>query len=186
VRGNHERYLIGATEESLKDDTLLMTEWTKTQMAKEHFEFVEKMPNKMQHELGFLVVHGSPRNKDEYLLRLQSFVDNLKLMEEKFAAIKICFHGHTHLPSIMAKGHIVQNIQQDQKVELDSHKLYLINPGSVGQPRDHCPLTSFGILDTESYCFYFYRRAYDVETAQKKILELGLAPRFAERLSNGK
>lgn len=186
IRGNHERYIVGETHETLKDDTLRVTEWTRGQLAKEHYEFIEQMPNKMQHETGFLITHGSPRNKDEYLLKLGSFVDNLKLMEEKYPETKICFHGHTHLPSVMARGHMVQTIHEDTKVSLDKEKIYLINPGSVGQPRDHCPLSSCGIYDNSDHAFYFYRRPYDMETTMEKIYDLELAPRFAERLLAGK
>lgn len=186
IRGNHERYLIGNTHESLKDDTLRMVEWTREQLTEEQYLYLENMPNKMQHELGFLITHGSPRNKDEYLIKLHSFIANLKLMEEKYSHINICFHGHTHLPSVMARGHIVQDIHEDVIVKLDQEKIYLINPGSVGQPRDRCPLTACGIYDDTKHTFQFYRRPYDIESTQEKIRTLGLAPRFADRLANGK
>jgi predicted phosphodiesterase len=185
IRGNHERFAIGEAEEPLKEDTLKMSEWTRRQLSDEQMQFLETMPNKMEHEVGFLITHGSPRNKDEYLLKLHAFIANLKLMEEKYPHLKICFHGHTHLPSVMAGGHIVQEIQKDTVVTLDANKIYLINPGSVGQPRDHCPLTSFGIFDHTAYTFNFYRRPYDIESAQKKIQALGFVPRFADRLATG-
>ena len=185
IRGNHERYIIGETNETVKEDTVKMAEWTQEQLTEELFQFLETMPNKMEHEVGFLITHGSPRNKDEYLLKLPSFIANLKLMEEKYSHLKLCFHGHSHLPSVMASGHIVQEIHQDLTVQLHREKIYLINPGSVGQPRDHCPLSAFGLFDHTDYTFTFYRRAYDIESVQKKILAVGLAPRFAERLATG-
>ncbi|NUM35469.1 MAG: metallophosphoesterase family protein [Candidatus Brocadiae bacterium] len=187
IKGNHERHILGEKSETLKEDTDKVLAWTKNQLKKEQYDFiVNDMPNKMLHESGFLITHGSPRNKDEYLLKLHSFVTNLKLMEEKYPDIRICFHGHTHLPSIMAKGHIAQDFTQDTLVELHPDRQYLINPGSVGQPRDQCPLTSFGIYDEDKLSFQFYRRPYDIATTQEKILKAGLSSRLAERLALGK
>ena len=187
IRGNHERYVIGEKNETLKEDTRKVIDWTREQLSKDHYDYIiEKMPNKMQHECGFLITHGSPRNKDEYLLKLHSFVANLKLMEEKYADSKLCFHGHTHLPSVMARGHIIQNIHEDITIELHRDKQYLINPGSVGQPRDRCPMAAFGIYDTDDFSFHFYRRNYEISKTQEKIYALGIAPRFAERLALGK
>ena len=92
IRGNHERYVIGEKNRTLKKDTQLMIDWTRDQLNEEQYQFIaQQMPNKMQHESGFLITHGSPKNKDEYLLKLRSFVTNLKLMEEKYPDIKICF-----------------------------------------------------------------------------------------------
>lgn len=186
IRGNHERYVVGEFPHSVKEETVKVSEWTRSQLDEECIEFLEKMPNKMMHEAGFLITHGSPRNKDEYLLKLNSFIANLKLLQEKYPEVKVCFHGHTHVPSAWARGHIVQNIHEDQKVALDPEKTYLINPGSVGQPRDRCPLSSFGIFDDEEYTFTFFRREYDIVGAQEKVYDLlEFAPRFAERLATG-
>lgn len=186
IRGNHERYVLGEVNDAVKGDTMQVIEWTREQAGEKLLQFMENMPNKMLHESGFLITHGSPRNKDEYLIKLNSFITSLKFMEERHPEIKICFHGHTHVPSIWARGHIVQNVHEDKFVPLEKEKSYLINPGSVGQPRDKCPLSSFGILDIEQYSFQFFRREYDVKKSQEKIYEkLGFAKRFADRLSNG-
>lgn len=187
IKGNHERYILGEKDQTMKEDTDQIIAWTKEQLSPEQYHFIaENMPNKMLHESGFLLVHGSPRNKDEYLLKLHSFVSNLKFMEEKYPDVRICFHGHTHLPSIIARGHILQDFTKDTTVELMPDRQYLINPGSVGQPRDQCPLTSCGIYDEEKLTFQFFRRPYDIESAQQKIMRLGLFSRFAERLALGK
>jgi predicted phosphodiesterase len=187
IKGNHERYIVGEKEEHVKEDTAKMLEWTRQQLSPMQKEFIaQQMPNKMLHEEGFLLTHGSPRNKDEYLIPLVSFVDNLRYMEDKYPDIQVCFHAHSHLPSVMARGHMLQNIVTDKLVELHKDKQYLINPGSVGQPRDKCPLSSFGVFDTDQFIFQFFRREYDVATTQEKIRRLGFAPRFAERLATGK
>lgn len=186
IKGNHERYVIGEKDDVLKEDIDKVISWTRKQLSPDLQRFiVEKMPNKMLHEAGFLITHGSPRNKDEYLLKLNSFIESLKNLESKHPDVKACFHGHTHLPSIIARGHIVQNIQQDMTVPLFPDKQYLINPGSVGQPRDHCPLSSFGVYDAERLTFQFFRRSYDIKTTQEKDRKLGF-DRFAERLELGK
>lgn len=186
IKGNHERYVVGEIPQGVKSNTIRVAEWTKEQLGESHIEFVENMPNRMLHESGFLITHGSPRNKDEYLLKLNSFIANLKLLETKYPEIKVCFHGHTHVPSVWGRGHIVQNIHEDRTVELERDKTYLINPGSVGQPRDRCPLSSFGIFDDDDYTFTFFRREYDIASTQEKLhSSLEFATKFAERLATG-
>jgi diadenosine tetraphosphatase ApaH/serine/threonine PP2A family protein phosphatase len=76
-------------------------------------------------------------------------------------------------------------ILEEEEITFEKGKRYLINPGSVGQPRDGDPRAAFGILDTERKVFGFHRVEYDVATAQDKIRRTGLPSGLAKRLASG-
>lgn len=95
----------------------------------------------------------------------------------------ICFFGHTHVPLLVAES--LRAVNPPQRTRLDRQVRYLINPGSIGQPRDRVPLASFGVLDDEELVYEHYRVAYPIEKTQAKILAAGLAPTLAERLAGG-
>jgi diadenosine tetraphosphatase ApaH/serine/threonine PP2A family protein phosphatase len=89
----------------------------------------------------------------------------------------LCFVGHTHVPVIFGEGATVTSIERGKK--------FVINPGSIGQPRDGDPRSCFGILDTTEWTFTIVRSDYDVDTAATKIIRAGLPPVLAERLHFG-
>jgi predicted phosphodiesterase len=185
IRGNHERYVIGEIDEEVKDITAQSIEWTRAQLKNDHYEAIESWENRRLHKDLFLMTHGSPRNKDEYILSLDAVIANLRIFQKEFPNQRIALHGHTHLTSVYGPGQVVSPIHSSRDVELDFSKIYLINPGSVGQPRDKCPLSSFLILDFDRKLARFFREEYDVAGAQKKIREAGLAEKFATRLGEG-
>jgi diadenosine tetraphosphatase ApaH/serine/threonine PP2A family protein phosphatase len=98
-------------------------------------------------------------------------------------------YGHTHLPVIFSidRTHRVQGvaIRGDIVVRLDHDHRYLINPGSVGQPRDRNPEASFVIFDSKRLTVQFFRVAYDVAKTQASILRAGLPEILAQRLAYG-
>jgi predicted phosphodiesterase len=185
IRGNHERYVIGEIDDEVKDITAQSIEWTRAQLKNDHYQAIESWENRRLHRDLFLMTHGSPRNKDEYILSLDAVIANLRIFQKEFPAQHIALHGHTHITSVYAPGQVVNPIHQSREVELDMGKIYLINPGSVGQPRDRCPLSSFLILDFDRKVARFFREEYDVAGAQKKIRDAGLAEKFASRLAEG-
>ncbi|MBI4614835.1 MAG: metallophosphoesterase family protein [Planctomycetes bacterium] len=187
IRGNHERMVIGEINPDTKEGAVHVIEYTRAQLRNEHYTFIEQeMTNKREHGEHFLMVHGSPRHKDEYLLSMQAFIDNLKLLEQKWPQYKVCFHGHTHMPSVIAPGHFIQRIHEDMVVPLQEGKHYLINPGSVGQPRDGCNRASFAIYDEGEASVYFYRREYDMDWTRQKAREAGFPDRVISRLEQGR
>jgi len=101
----------------------------------------------------------------------------------------IILFGHTHLPAVFSidKDSNVRGfaVREDATVRLDPEKRYLINPGSVGQPRDRNPHASFVILDTEKRSVQFFRVEYDVKKTQASILKAGLPEILASRLKSG-
>jgi diadenosine tetraphosphatase ApaH/serine/threonine PP2A family protein phosphatase len=89
----------------------------------------------------------------------------------------ICFVGHSHIPGIFCDNGEVSRLEAGRK--------YIINVGSVGQPRDHDERLSFGIFDTDTFAYENIRANYDVRTASEKILKAGLPPSLAERILIG-
>ncbi|HIJ75034.1 MAG TPA: metallophosphoesterase family protein [Candidatus Hydrogenedentes bacterium] len=131
-----------------------------------------------------LAVHGSPNSRDEYIIDWLDAMPQWQLLEKN--DIRICFFGHSHRSSLFAeKGGLVLQRTLD-KYRLKNGNRYLINPGSVGQPRDGDPRAAFGIFDTESAVFEFHRVEYDIGATTKKILDAGLPPGLVSRLTKGK
>jgi predicted phosphodiesterase len=185
IRGNHERYVIGEIDEALKADTAKSIEWTRGQLKNEEYTAIEEWQNRLRHPGGFLMCHGSPRHKDEYVLTIDAVVASLRVLQTEFPDTKVALHGHTHMTSLFAPGQVVKPIHKTQEVALDFAKVYLLNPGSVGQPRDRCPLSSYMILDMEKAKVTYFREEYDIKAAQARIREVGMAEKFAARLETG-
>jgi diadenosine tetraphosphatase ApaH/serine/threonine PP2A family protein phosphatase len=129
-------------------------------------------------------VHGSPRDPVwEYIVSASVAADNLAAFETR-----LCLFGHTHLPIVFrASAGEVETVRAtpDEPITLNGERC-LINPGSVGQPRDGNPAASYLLLDPESGSLEFRRVAYQVEVTQRLIRDADLPPRLAERLAYGR
>ena len=134
----------------------------------------------------FSMVHGSFSDPyRDYLLTPEQFIMNLSKWEGN-----VCFVGHSHVPFIMSyrEGHIPQIdvfYGRDVSIKLMPGVRYMINPGSVGQPRDTNPLASFGLFDTEKNIFRLIRLPYDIKSVQEKIEALKLPQILSDRLPKG-
>jgi len=131
-----------------------------------------------------LICHGAPHNEDEYVFH----EGHAREIFESSTA-PIILYGHTHLPVIFSidRQHRVHGVavRGDVVVRLDTEHRYLINPGSVGQPRDRNPASSFAIFDSKKLTVQFFRVAYDVAKTQASILKAGLPEILAQRLQYG-
>lgn len=183
VRGNHDAAACGGPEiDWFNPDARRAMEWTRTAISEETRAWLSDLPDRRQ-LAGCDLVHGSPREPLwEYVTSLGVARDNLVLLE---AAIGL--HGHTHVP--------VAWIQDGERVELvrgrpgrplalDGRRA-LVNPGSVGQPRDGNPEASFAILDPEAGTVEWRRVGYDVAAVQAAMRAAALPPSLASRLGAG-
>lgn len=195
VRGNHDKACSGISNlENFNPIAGLAALWTQQQLTPENLEFLQKLPKGPTAPIQSLqLVHGSPRDEDEYvLMRTEAY----HILDR--TTVPITFFGHTHLqggfwiddeaeqegglePRYSSPGG-----QQKITVELKKSVRYMINPGSVGQPRDHDPRAAFLLYDTDENSITFYRVPYDIERAQKKIISAGLPERLATRLAEGR
>ena len=161
--------------------------WSREQVRPEYLEYVRNLPETQELGGKFFACHGSPTSPDAYVSyhfqgrRVFAF---LKSRER----LKICFFGHTHRRALWyqdIRGKVATLEISHPKVVLRPDYLYLINPGSVGQPRDGNPEAAYAIFDAREFAIHFKSVPYDIEGAQKRILAAGLPPFLAERLAQG-
>jgi diadenosine tetraphosphatase ApaH/serine/threonine PP2A family protein phosphatase len=136
------------------------------------------------------LVHGSPNDEDEYVVSLGDALAPLITL-----TMPLTFFGHTHLQGgFFANGSSADGFRPEYKtvgqpesvqLQLKPNTRYLINPGSVGQPRDRNPASSFIIFDSKKLTVQFFRVAYDVAKTQASILKAGLPEILAQRLQYG-
>ncbi len=186
VRGNHDKAMWREEDlDAFNAAARRAAEWTREALSAANLERVKSMPSgplAAGHRL--VACHGSPMDEDLYIFHPRAASASFYFLEERYPDAWICFFGHTHLPVVIEEGGRVQ-LPHGGPVALLPEGRYLINPGSVGQPRDGDPQASFGVLDTEELRFEHYRVAYPVEVTQKKILAAGLPAFLADRLARG-
>jgi predicted phosphodiesterase len=197
VRGNHDRVCCGLTSAlGFNPVARAAANWTREEMTKENREWlaaVRKGPIDLGEEAGVrgvTLAHGSPLNEDQYILTMRDAWAPLQ------AATAITFIGHTHLQGgFWQKEHDWHEIRPRYEgrneaaswtLKVEPGTRYLINPGSVGQPRDCDWRAAFAIYDTDAGEVVFHRVPYDVTMAQGRILMAGLPERLAERLRSGR
>ena len=190
VRGNHDKAAVGLTDLSwfnpLAGSAAL---WTQAQLSEENRRYLQAMPRGPADGHGFTVAHGSLLDEDQYLLSLEEALQSLSL-----AAHRLTFFGHTHVQGGFAwfkeqrAGALDPGLRKgaaESRLALDPENRYLINPGSVGQPRDHDPRAAFAVYDPARALVSYLRVEYPVGRTQQKMREAGLPPYLADRLSRG-
>ena len=195
VRGNHDKACSGVGDLAGFNPVAAMAAlWTQKNLTPANLEWLKALPQgpvKPDDSLDLACVHGSPEDEDEYLINVHDAAEPLT-----HPVAQCTFFGHTHLQGGFAmNGTGVQNlhpsyryVNQAETIELQlaSGTTYMINPGSIGQPRDGDSRSGFALYDTDAAVVRFYRLPYDIAGAQQKILDAGLPPRLAERLSGGR
>ncbi|MFQ5907037.1 MAG: metallophosphoesterase family protein, partial [bacterium] len=183
ILGNHDSAAIGTTAaESFNPLAKAAVSWTIEELSLENKEYLESLAATL--ELGdSLSVHASP--SDPYMWRYIFSTDDAR-MEFLHFKQALCFIGHSHQPVtfVYSKGRVIIDTRADLDIE-DGNR-YIINVGSVGQPRDLDARAAYAIYDTDRDTVQIKRTEYDVETARRKIIEAGL-PRFlGDRLLLGR
>ena len=195
VRGNHDKACSGISNtDDFNVIAALAAHWTKQNLSPENLEWVKTLPKgpiAAKECAGVQCVHGSPLDEDEYIIVVR---DSYQPLTE--TDVGVTFFGHTHIQGGFAVDgeawltlrplYDTEEQAEDFVFEMKKEAKYLINPGSVGQPRDGDWRAAFAIYDTEKHAVTFYRVPYDVKSAQKKILDAGLPDRLATRLSDGR
>jgi predicted phosphodiesterase len=182
VRGNHDKLCAGLESfYSYRPAARAAAEWTVNTLSAENRAYLEKLPRGPLPYEGFDLVHGSPLDEDEYLATAADVAVIAKEIETP-----ISFFGHTHLQGgfLIARNN-VKPIDRHRVLELEKDYIYLINPGSVGQPRDGDPQAAYAIYYPEDRVIEFKRVAYDTDAAAKKIRAVGLPDSLASRLLTG-
>jgi diadenosine tetraphosphatase ApaH/serine/threonine PP2A family protein phosphatase len=185
IRGNHDRAcssLLGI--EWFNPLAQEATKWTHRELTAHNRLWLDSLPAGPAEIDGFTIVHGSPLDEDEYLLTVSAAADAFA-----FQKTALTFFGHTHIQGGFEhhrmKVHRFSPKTLGTPVTIDEHSAYLVNPGSVGQPRDSDPRAAYLVFETAHRTVEFRRVPYDIATAQKKIVEAGLPMMLAARLSIG-
>ena len=189
VRGNHDKVAAGLDDaEDFNPMAKAAAQWTRDALTPASVAYLRSLPTG-PHAVDDAVeiCHGSPLDEDLYV------VADLDAARSIAAArAPLCLFGHTHV-ALVAKldGQRRLEIEAPQghpefETRIDSNAKYLINPGSVGQPRDGDARAAYAIADTDRRLVTLYRVTYPIEAAQKKILAAGLPPMLAHRLGMGR
>lgn len=186
VRGNHDKVVAGIEDgATFNHAALAAARWTTEHLNAANLRFVRELPQgPTVLPEGFSICHGSPIDEDQYLL---SIFDAWEVFSRYPA--ELTFFGHTHVPSVfVARGtetRVALLRGASGSLELEAGARYLINPGSIGQPRDRDPRAAYMTYDSRRKTVRWYRVEYPVERAQERILKAELPRLLAERLALG-
>lgn len=183
LAGNHDQAAVGLVPLSdFNDNAAEALEWTCRILSDQAAEFLCRLPLTVR-EGELTAVHATPDAPQEwnYILKKSDIIRNLTVQETP-----LCFFGHSHIPMAFIRdgeGHII--IREANDIRFQKGWKYLVNVGSVGQPRDGDPRAAYGILDTEADTFQLKRQTYPVDRVQKKMIDENLPEALIQRLAVG-
>jgi diadenosine tetraphosphatase ApaH/serine/threonine PP2A family protein phosphatase len=180
--GNHDAAAVGLTTiESFNAHARRAALWTRDELKAGHADYLRSLPMQYAGD-GFCAVHASPNEQEEW-----HYVVNQMIAEEAFLAFEggLCFIGHSHVPVYFRQGGARGMRIGEGEVHFPTDGRFIVNVGSVGQPRDNDARLSLGIYDTMKRTLSLRRGSYDVASASAKILKAGLPEMLAARLHLG-
>lgn len=186
IRGNHDKVIATPIRAAnFNAVARLAVQWTVEELTEENMSFLEQLEQgPVEVEPGVFICHGSPVDEDEYVLSLE----DAALVFARHVG-SVTFFGHTHIPSCFtARERTISSFSLSgdrATISLEAGVRYLLNPGSVGQPRDEDPRAAYFVYDSESAELEWRRCAYPIAEAQRRILSAGLPEMLAHRLAVG-
>jgi diadenosine tetraphosphatase ApaH/serine/threonine PP2A family protein phosphatase len=184
IMGNHDAAAVGSIEvEVFNPEARKTVLWTQERLTQANKDFLCNLPERI--DLDYItLVHGSPfRPVWEYLLDTRSATISFEFFETPY-----CFVGHTHLPVsylLPDDRTTAQLIVPEHATSMTLAPRAILNPGSVGQPRDHDPRAAYAILDLSDYTCIWRRVEYDIASVQQRMRQDDLPERHITRLSAG-
>lgn len=184
LSGNHDWAVLGKLDiESFNNEAQKAIRWTQSILSPGNSDYLSQLPPLTIVE-PFTLVHASPRQPVwEYLLDEATAAKNIALLETAY-----CFAGHTHMAIIfteIAPGRCQATFPDYREKQTFGDNRLIINPGSVGQPRDSDPRAAYGILDTAAMTWQHRRVAYDIAETQERMRQHNMPPRLIARLELG-
>lgn len=188
IRGNHDKVVAGLEGlEWFNDIAQAAVQWTAAQLSEDQIEYLRALPRGPVTLKYCQIWHGSPRDEDEYVTSPREAASCFPLLESALG-----FFGHTHLQGAFFSKYrrtgsfsAVPKGASEAVIELESDTLFLINPGSVGQPRDGDPRAAYAIFDSEKNYVTLRRTRYPVQRTVEAICRAGLPDVLAQRLLAG-
>jgi predicted phosphodiesterase len=189
VRGNHDRSCTGLDSmEWFNPVARLAALWTQRTLTAGNADYIRTLPKGPLLVENFELVHGAPYDEDDYVMGSGEAAQAFGYLERR-----VVFFGHTHV-----QGGFIWNRSRVESISrtplrrdtlafpIDPECAYLINPGSVGQPRDGDPRAASVLYDSDVQVVTLRRTEYDVAAAQRQIHEAELPPILADRLAAGR
>ncbi len=184
LRGNHDSAVIGLTEQvKFNYSAQRVLEWTDEQLNPVHRQYLQSLSPQVEVD-DVTLVHASPRDPIwEYIMDVYTATANFDYFMTPY-----CFVGHSHLPVMyyIKNGKELANVNfvyPGEKMRLPNKTI--VNPGSVGQPRDHDPRAAYTIFDTEEKTWAQHRVSYDIAEVQERMTLAGLPVEYIQRLELG-
>ena len=185
VRGNHDAAALGQlATDTFNDDARTAVEWNAGRISPSTRAWLAALPERVVND-GYTLVHGSPRDPTwEYLITTAMARANLSAFDTRY-----CLVGHTHIPLVFHEDPVARRVEmsapsEGETVRLDERRA-ILNPGSVGQPRDGDPRACGMVIDTELGIAQWHRVRYDITEVQRLMEQAGLPGRLIDRLSVG-
>lgn len=184
ILGNHDAATLNHIDTSnFNPEARTAIQWTQNELSESNRAFLGGLPEKIELD-GVTLAHGSPRHPVwEYLLDNRTARQSFDYFQTDY-----CLVGHTHLPVIYTledKNYPARLMVPEPNTNLNLNPRAIINPGSVGQPRDRDPRASFAIYDTQNATWDYRRVPYDVNDVQQRMAAAGLPDRHIARLVAG-
>jgi len=187
IRGNHDKVCAGIESGEMFNRVALQAAlWTRQRLSPSNLRWLQSLPEgPVVVDGAFAVAHGTPIDEDAYIF---GEIEALNVFRQ--TSFPLCFFGHSHFPVIFGLSpDAIQTVltrSPSFRFRLEPGLRYLVNPGSIGQPRDGNPLASFAMFDSGTRVVSVYRVPYRIERAQEKILGAGLPRPLADRLALGR
>jgi diadenosine tetraphosphatase ApaH/serine/threonine PP2A family protein phosphatase len=192
VAGNHDWGCIGKLSQSWFNEAARQALlWTRDRLSFVELDALRRLPLVATEE-SLTIVHATLKSPErfDYIMDLAQAIDTATMCRTS-----CCLVGHTHVPMLIEYSLVRRSVLRflirpeelgEAGLSFDASIRYVMNPGSVGQPRDGDPRASYAVLDSERKTFSVRRIAYDIATAQRKIREAGLPGILADRLAVGR
>ncbi len=190
IRGNHDKAISGVmAADDFNPVAKAAVDWSNTQLEPAHLEWLTNLPRGPLSTDGLVLVHGAFQDEDEYVFTPAQALEGLL-----DSTAPITFFGHTHhqggfsiLDSRLEVLQIHPRMSESfTALRLEPQRRYLLNPGSVGQPRDSDPRAAFAIADLEHGIVEFWRVPYDIAAVQERMRKARLPEALAQRLVIGR
>jgi predicted phosphodiesterase len=190
IRGNHDKAVTGImTTEDFNPVAKAAVDWTRSQLSPELLAWLAALPQGPLETNGLVLVHGALQDEDEYVFTPTQALEGL--LDSTGA---VTFFGHTHHQGGFAYSDNNLEVLQIRPrpnelfapLRIEAGKRYLLNPGSIGQPRDADPRASFAIADLPNHTVEFWRAPYEIAKVQSRMRKAGLPEPLVQRLEFGR
>lgn len=185
IKGNHDAAILGEIDRNAFNyEARASLDWLESKLKPANRRWLANLDERLEQD-GITLVHGSPRNPIwEYVMDVQTARQNMSQF-----ATQVCLVGHSHIPCVFQQEEDGQEsirlYAMAPEVAFQLEHRAILNPGSVGQPRDHDPRAAYVVYDTRSADWTYHRVEYDIIKVQARIRAAGLPERHASRLESG-